>query len=262
MSIAIVGDQLIHYEAIGRGEPLVFVHGWIGSWRYWWPSMQALSSRHRTFAFDLWGYGDSSKEEENYSFESYVEMMHHFIDKLGMIQPPTIVGHTLGAAVALRFATRHPEQVKRLIMVGLPVAGEYVPPALTSSDPETILARQLGKSQNFPEVEREIRKTDPEAPRRVAAEMRGITFAEDLSRCQVPSLLVFGEQDPLMRKPDGDYFHLTRPGEMRHYITLDTQHFPMLEQPAQFNRLLADFVHRNGDFSSIAPKEYWQRRVY
>ena len=60
MSALIVEDEVVHYEVLGRGRPLIFVHGWLGSWRYWIPTMQALSSEYRTYALDLWGFGDSA----------------------------------------------------------------------------------------------------------------------------------------------------------------------------------------------------------
>ena len=43
MSIVTLESELIHYEVLGRGRPLIFLHGWVGSWRYWIPAMQALS---------------------------------------------------------------------------------------------------------------------------------------------------------------------------------------------------------------------------
>ena len=100
MSITTVGNHLIHYEVLGRGEPLIFVHGWLGSWRYWWSSMQALSTKHRAFAFDLWGFGDSSKETDQYSVRSYVTMIDQFINQLGIMKPVTLIGHGMGAAAA------------------------------------------------------------------------------------------------------------------------------------------------------------------
>ena len=93
MSITTVNNHLIHYEALGRGEPLIFVHGWLGSWRYWWPAMQSLSTQNRTFAFDLWGFGDSSKEKEMYTLDLYVSMVDQFMEQLGIITPITLVGH-------------------------------------------------------------------------------------------------------------------------------------------------------------------------
>jgi pimeloyl-ACP methyl ester carboxylesterase len=262
MSITTVGDHLIHYEALGRGEPLIFIHGWLGSWRYWWPSMQELSMRHRTFAFDLWGFGDSSKAADKYSFEAYVEMVKDFVDKLGIVAPVTLVGHALGAAVALRFALLNPERVKRLVAVALPVHGETINERLTSVDSQTFLSKVLGKAGSHPEVETETRKTDPVALNSVAAQLTQRNFAEDLDKCPVPLLLVYGSQDPVVQPPSGDYYHLQRPGNRRATVSLDTcNHFPMLEQTAKFNRLLLDFIHADNNISEIAPKEHWQRRT-
>ena len=62
MSAVVIGEGLVHYEAMGRGKPVVFIHGWLGSWRYWVPAMEEISSRHRSYALDLWGFGDSEMD--------------------------------------------------------------------------------------------------------------------------------------------------------------------------------------------------------
>ena len=41
MSVVLLDQQVVHYEVLGRGRPLIFLHGWVGSWRYWIPVMQA-----------------------------------------------------------------------------------------------------------------------------------------------------------------------------------------------------------------------------
>ncbi len=57
MSAITIENDLVHYEVLGRGRPVILVHGWLGSWRYWVPAMQQLSSKYRTYALDLWGFG-------------------------------------------------------------------------------------------------------------------------------------------------------------------------------------------------------------
>lgn len=61
MSALIVEDEVVHYEVLGRGRPVIFIHSWLGSWRYWNPTMQAINSGYRTYALGLWGFGDSAK---------------------------------------------------------------------------------------------------------------------------------------------------------------------------------------------------------
>lgn len=261
MSITTVGDHLIHYEALGRGEPLIFVHGWLGSWRYWWPSMQELSTLHRTFAFDFWGFGDSSKVPSKYSFEAYIELLDQFIHKLGIATPLTLVGHALGAAVALRYGLLHPENVKRVAAVALPVHGGLINDRLTNSDSATFINRVLGRSDSYPEVTSETRKTDQVAMNTVASQLQGYDFLSDLDKCAAPLLLVFGDQDNVVQPPPDGLHNFQISGNNRHLVSLtDGNHFPMLEQTAMFNRLLLDFLHAD-DSTTIAPKELWQRRT-
>jgi pimeloyl-ACP methyl ester carboxylesterase len=224
--------------------------------------MQELSKKHRTFAFDLWGFGDSSKATNKYSFESYVEMLDQFIEKLGISQPLTLVGHSLGAAVSLRYAALRPERVSRLATVSLPVDGNFIHDRLTNSDSSAFLSRVFGKSNTYPEVESESRKTDQSAMNMVATQLIDYNFSADLDKCNCPILMVFGDQDSVIQLPDSDAPYLQRPGNNRYYVALEScNHFPMLEQTAKFNRLLIDFMHADDNAVEIAPKEHWQRRT-
>ncbi|MGW8318132.1 MAG: alpha/beta fold hydrolase [Candidatus Promineifilaceae bacterium] len=261
MSIATVCEKLVHYEALGRGRPVVFVHGWLGSWRYWWPSMQALSMKHRSFAIDLWGYGDSSKDPNHYFFESYVDLLAQFVERLGIAKPLTIVGHALGAAVALRYARLSPGSVDRLVLVAMPLGGSCLNRQLSEISPADFSTRFLTRSSAFPEVGADIHKTDNGVMNTIASQLLGYDFVPDLSESRHPKLLLFGDQDEVTQTPPEVFAYMKQPGNNQHLIVLDDcGHFPMLEQPAQFNRLLLDFIH-NHNQAEIAPKVYWQRRT-
>ncbi|HSH03210.1 MAG TPA: alpha/beta hydrolase [Anaerolineae bacterium] len=260
MSITTVEEHLIHYEVLGRGQPLIFIHGWLGSWRYWWPSMQELARGHRTFAFDLWGYGNSSKVQSKYSFESYVSMVGQLMDKLGIMQPVILVGHSLGAAVALRFATTHPDRVKRIAGVSMPVHGTQIHSRLANSDTSVFINRVLGKGNSFNEIDSEIPKSDRAAVNVLAKQLRDFSFVDDLQKCTCPIMLIAGSQDPVIQTSNGEIESLVQ-GQNRYYVTLEGgSHFPMLQEPAKFNRLLLDFIHSDGDQTKITPKVLWQRR--
>jgi pimeloyl-ACP methyl ester carboxylesterase len=262
MSITTVGNHLIHYEVLGRGQPVIFIHGWLGSWRYWWPSMQEMSMHHRSFAFDLWGFGDSSKAKELYSLAQYTAMLDQFMDKLGVTTPVTLIGHSLGAVVGLLYTLQRPDLISKLVTVSLPVHGGSLNERLLTNDPDTILNRVIGRSNSFTEIDSELRKTDPEAMNQIAREISQRNFAEDLISCQRPILMVFGEQDPLIQPPTGDYYHLQKNGYNRFYVGLDNcNHFPMLQETAKFNRLLLDFSLAGDDLTKLEPKEYWYRRT-
>ncbi len=261
MSITTIDSQLIHYEVLGRGQPLIFIHGWVGSWRYWWPSMQALSAHYRTFAFDLWGFGDSSKAPGIYTLSDYVDMMDQFIDKLGVARPVILVGHGLGAAVALSYTVQNPNNVAKVATISLPVAGPFITNKLQGADNESMVSRVLGR-ESFSELDSEIRKVDPLAVSKTLEEMNDLNFVSDIMNLNRPLLMVYGRQDSLILPPNGEYSYLQQSVNDRFYVELELcHHFPMLQEKAKFNRLLLDFIIASAELTELTPKEYWQRRI-
>ncbi len=120
MSAITIENDLVHYEVLGRGRPVILIHGWLGSWRYWVPAMQQLSMKYRTYALDLWGFGDSGKDPRRYNFEAQVTLLDQFMEKLG-ITKAALIGHDLGAAVSIGYAAKHPDRVPRLLAVSPPL---------------------------------------------------------------------------------------------------------------------------------------------
>ena len=262
MSITTVNGQLIHYEVLGRGQPLIFIHGWLGSWRYWWPSMQALSTHYRTFALDLWGFGDSSKATLSYSMDAYVTMLDDFVEKLGIATPIILVGHGLGAIVALNYTTKNPDKIAKVATISLPVTGKYVSNRLQGSDPEAILGRVLGRAESFSEIESEIRKVDATAVTKTVLELDTLDLISDITNLNRPLLMVYGKQDNLIQPPNGEHSYLQQSVNERFYVELELcHHFPMLQEKAKFNRLLLDFIMASAELTELTPKEYWQRRI-
>ncbi len=259
MSAIVVREGLVHYEAIGRGQPLVFIHGWLGSWRYWVPVMEELSVRHRTYAFDLWGFGDSDKLRRYYSINAYIELLGEFLDKLGLVRP-TLVGHALGGVVALRFAAQALDRVEQVVGVSVPlVSADINRPLVSFSGNGDTLARLAARRAKFPEVEMEVRKTDVFA---ITDSMHSV-MESDLHRVlppiNIPVLLVCGGDDPLIKPLQEKW--LRDCDDNVHAIFLDgAHHFPMLEERNKFNRLLKDFLDAEGDLRSLKLKEEWQRR--
>jgi pimeloyl-ACP methyl ester carboxylesterase len=120
MSAITIGGDLIHYEKLGRGRPVILIHGWIGSWRYWIPLMQKLHLKFSVYTLDLIGFGDSTKDPDNYSIDSQVKMLEQFLEKLS-ISKAAIIGHGLGGWVAVRFANKNPDKVARVMVSSMPL---------------------------------------------------------------------------------------------------------------------------------------------
>jgi pimeloyl-ACP methyl ester carboxylesterase len=120
MSAIRLGDDLIHYEVLGRGRPVILLHSWVGSWRYWIPTMQQLGLKYRVYALDLYGYGDSVKNAQKYTLEHQIQLLDDFTQQLG-IPKTALVGHGLGAMVVIEFARRYNDRVPRMLVSGAPL---------------------------------------------------------------------------------------------------------------------------------------------
>lgn len=130
MSAVTVGGDLIHYEMLGRGRSVVLLHGWVGSWRYWVPTMQSLHLKYRVYALDLLGFGDSAKNPRRYLPDEQIRMLLDFLESQ-QLRKVALIGHGLGAWLAAELARRAPEMVARMMLISTPL----FPPANMGSRP-------------------------------------------------------------------------------------------------------------------------------
>lgn len=264
MSGVLIQDSLVHYESFGRGKPIVFLHGWLGSWRYWVPVMDEISSGRRTYALDLWGFGDSDKAPERYDVDAYVEMFAEFLDELGIISRVPVVGHTLGAAVALKLAQKYPERVEKVMAVSLPLDAEAINHKLLTAGPNDTLARLFWHRQRpYPEVEMGLSKTAQNAIALTIQSVARLDLREVVADIEVPLLTVYGDKDVVINATQADELENGN-SDARAIILPGTFHFPMLDATGKFNRLLCDFMDVTSpeDLRQLAIKEEWRRRTH
>jgi pimeloyl-ACP methyl ester carboxylesterase len=259
MSAIIVDSGLVHYEALGRGKPLLLLHGWLGSWRYWVPVMEELSIEYRVYAFDLWGYGDSDRRNGYYDVESYVRLLDAFIENLGILHMPLpVVGHSLGAVVALLWAARNPDRIDRIMAVSLPLVGNVINRRLMTPEALSLFDRAFNvQPPDFAALQLETRKADEEAIMNSVRSVMSLDMSQELNRIELPVLLVYGDRDDIVTPTDGDDFSTSK--FVREIYLSESRHFPMLDERPKFNRLLRDFLKAD-DLRSLALKEEWIRK--
>ncbi len=111
------------YATAGSGPPLVRVRSWLTHleldwnspvWEHWW---HAFSRDHTFVRYDARGCGLSDRPAGNYSLETWVADLETVIDALGFERVP-LLGLSRGAAVAVAYAVKHPEQVSHLVLYG------------------------------------------------------------------------------------------------------------------------------------------------
>lgn len=101
--------------------PLLFLHGFGSALTQWQENLLPLSRSHPVYALDLIGFGGSEKAATHYSINFWVEQVYDFW-RTFIGRPIVLVGHSLGALVALTVAVTHPEMVQNLVLLTLPAA--------------------------------------------------------------------------------------------------------------------------------------------
>jgi len=99
-----------------EGKPVFCIHGITANCRCWDVVAQTLESDYRVFAMDLRGRGGSEKPTSGYSVDQHCRDIVSLLDNLGL-ERPVIIGHSLGAFIALAFAARYPERIDRTVLV-------------------------------------------------------------------------------------------------------------------------------------------------
>ncbi len=264
MSAVVIDGGLVHYEAFGRGKPVLFLHGWLGSWRYWMSTMEAISDKNRTYALDLWGFGDSDKSRPRYSVSDYVSLVDNFVTNMGIHNAP-LIGHALGSCVALEYAARYPERTKKIMAVSLAMNADCINRKLIDFANNSVMAKMMWWRQiSYKEVQKEAEKAGDGA---ITLSLQSVAqvdvrhHLEVISRRQEAMLLaVYGEKDDVIdpgptRSLDGNWLNIRPIG------LADSKHFPMLDEATKFHRLLKDFLDVENDLSLLELKEEWRRRT-
>lgn len=256
---------------------VVLVHG-VGdnAARDWDGLIPALLDGHRVIAFDLPGFGRSTKANEAYKPDSYIKFIKHVVDaRLG--RPFDLVGHSMGGAVAIGYAGTNPRDVERLIIADAAgilhrhAFGEYVMrlgirgvpgwDAVTSDSRGSALGNALsGIVEAF--AHKVIRpyfrvEPDPSTLFELAAARRRIlggdplkisglflvskNFGPAIASVRVPPLLVWGGEDRIAPLRTGVVLRSMLPGS-RLEVLEGCGHVPMKERAARFNELVAEWL--------------------
>jgi pimeloyl-ACP methyl ester carboxylesterase len=115
--------------AARQRSPLLLLHGFGASLDQWRYNLAPLAAERPVYALDLLGFGGSQKAATTFGTDLWVAQVHDFWTRWLGQQPMVLVGHSLGALVALTTAISHPQAVQRLVLLTLPAAREELMPA-------------------------------------------------------------------------------------------------------------------------------------
>jgi pimeloyl-ACP methyl ester carboxylesterase len=226
------------YTATGAGPPLVLLHGLSGSGRWWDRNVPVFADRYRTYTVDLPGFGASRRVRWS-RLDDIVDWLAAWLVAEGL-PSASVAGHSLGGAVAARLAACHPRLVDRLILVNAAIRPRGVRGGARPGDVLRLLAGNSLQS-SVPLLARDLLRSHPISS--VAASRDALTgdWERDLARIVAPTLVVWGERDPLTPLPLGRRIAATIPAAR--LVTLpEAGHSPMWEEPEIFNAIVLDFL--------------------
>jgi non-heme chloroperoxidase len=252
----------LHYAQQGdlMGEAIVFLHGYSDSWFSFSRVLPLLSPEYHAFALTQRGHGDSDKPQCCYTPEDFAADVDAFMDAVG-IEEATLVGASTGALFAQRVALSYPHRVGRLVLVGAQTPAneanevvmglqEEVRALKDPVPPEFVRAFQEGTihqpvPQEFLDT---VVSESLKLPARVWRDyLEGAVLSIDrdyvveLREIDVPTLMLWGEQDPLFPREEQERLAAAIPGATLK-VYPETGHAVHWDRPEWVVRDLEEFM--------------------
>ena len=271
LATAELNGTTIGYDTVGDGPAVVLVHAGVGDRRLWDNQMDAFSAGHQVVRLDLRGFGETTIPGGPFS---YIDDVRALLDDL-RLERAALVGNSFGGRVTLDFALVHPERTTALVLVDSAMTGQEGSAFLERFDEEEEALLDDGRLDEAVELNLRTWLDGPErdaAPipatlRARVSEMQRSSFeillrayerspepgpvawteppaAIRLAEVAVPTLVVVGRLD----QPDFRAISARLAAEIpgAESAELDAAHLPALERPEEFNRLVLDFLARQG----------------
>ncbi|MFI5263673.1 MAG: alpha/beta fold hydrolase [Candidatus Kapaibacterium sp.] len=189
----------LYYEIYGKGEPLVLLHGGLGSIQMFEPNIELLSKGRQVIAVDLQGHGRTADIDRPFSVEAMSEDIAALLQFL-KIPKADVMGYSLGAGVGLQIAVRHPELVNKLVLVSAIIRrSDFYPdilaqqaqvgPAAAEQMKQTPMYQSYAKLNPHPE-------DWPRLLQKIGDFMKqDYDFSDAVRQVKAPTLVVAGDAD-------------------------------------------------------------------
>ena len=210
-----VGGAEIHYEIHGDGPPLVLLHGGVDPSQTFGAPLAAMARTHKVIAIHLRGHGFSTDSDAPWSSELMADDVASVLRQLG-IGKARFMGYSLGAAIALQVAIRHPELVEKLVSVSVAFSTEGDYPEVRQAFAQmTGMAATIGQQLAASPLAQLYPGVDWETMMRKTAEMNQDKrdWTEGIKAIKAPILLVFADADSIRPEHMVEFWKLLGGGQ-------------------------------------------------
>ncbi len=260
-----LADVDLHYEVYGNGEPLVLIPGFAaGAW-IWSKHVAPLATKFRVVTFDPRGIGQSSFESEQLTMRLLADDTAALLRRLG-IEQAHILGVSFGGFVAQEFALAYPEMTRTLSLCCTSFGGpNHVAPSMdiltavlstNGFNTQERIRRNLlpAFSPEFARIHADeveevinLRLANPVVEEAYRAQLKaGVGFDAEsrVGGIQAPTLVLSGDADAIVPVQNSHNLARRIPGARLRLIE-GGSHLFFIEQPDEFNRIVAEFLGQN-----------------
>lgn len=212
-----VNGLKLYYEVRGTGEPLILLHGGLGSIEMFAELLPAFSRTRRVIAVDLQGHGRTGDIDRPITFEALGDDIAALIKTLG-IEKADVMGYSLGAGTGLQMTIRHPEAVRKLVVVSTVFKRDGWYPEILAAMAQLgpAVAEQFKQSPLYQTYSR-IAPNPANWPVLVTKMgdllRKDFDWAKDIVAIKAPTLLVFGDADSMRPEHVVEFFELLGGGK-------------------------------------------------
>lgn len=242
----------IHYRDEGEGEVIVLIHGTGASLHTWDAWAENLRKTYRVIRLDLPAYGLTGADpKKRYTSKDYVDVLDEFLTQLS-IDKFILAGNSLGGLVSWLYASHHPKKVDQLILVdpsGFPFDSTPMVIQLAKTPLLNLFIRHITPKSFIEKNLKEVYYDDSRITQKTIDRYYNLTlyegnrqafidrayieredYTDRLSRINVPTLLLWGENDEWIPVTDAAKFQTVLP-QSKVVILPETGHVPMEERP-------------------------------
>ncbi len=188
-----------YYEVHGTGEPLLLLHGGLGSIDMFGPVLATLAKTRQVIGVDLHGHGRTALGDRKISLIDIGDDLAVILDELGFAQVD-VLGYSFGAGAAFRLAVQHPAKVRRLVLAsaGFAQDGFYAEMLPMQSQVGAAMADMMKDTPMY-KAYAAVAPNPAEFPTlldRMGELMRvPFNWADDVRTLKMPVMLVYGDSD-------------------------------------------------------------------
>ena len=249
--------QFAYRQTSGAEPTLLFLHGNLGSSRWWLPTFGLLPAEWRAIAADAIGYGESERTDDLHRFTipALLQDLVAFVRALDL-PPLHLVAHSTATPVAIEYALAFPDLVASLVLVGpVPTAGITTPPEAyplleKMAEDKELRAQALRSTlPSLPPDSPAFGQLLDDTANISSATYVGIARGLDawrpgdrLRQLTLPVLLMLGELDIMLSSAEAQQTLLSIPGAGNLEVLQGAGHGPMVENPPGFVRPLIEFI--------------------